>query len=612
MSFFSIGILIVVVVIAFRIAPREKKDQAQIHGAGQIAMLAALALFGADFFTSYFYGTGELMSVLWPYGLQKWGYIGAAVIAFANICFGILYMYSLAPFNEGGGSYTASMRYLKPTLSLMVAVTLIEDYVLTIVVSALSGSDQLLSITNSYGTAPWYWHFAIGAALATVTWYLTIRGRGESAFISFALLGVFFMLTIVDWGGLIAAVHNGVAVAPAIAAAKPATVADALYHLLTGSMKGMVALTGLEAMSNGIQFVINEDVPLVTWGKQRLPRLNKIWSFYSGKTGVGRFVQTAFLFYGGVTTIVLTGFAIHFNVFDGTAGRTLVGNLAWIGFGQIPGGTLLYWVYQSLAVVLLAIASMTAFQDAQATEWRDVAIGEIPEVIIYRDKRGTFTRSVTITFGLAVIIMLLVKGRTDVAAPFYGVGVFIPITIMGLAMRQHILRTLKGWVRRWGGYAALLVAILAASVWIFQIIGKWEEGGWVRLISFSVLFISAHLVILSPLGYRDPKQIHRIVRDKARIRGAMASIVEWQALKMQEYRYSLLVGIARFWQFFGVNRPVRYDPPAIAGDYNEALHVDHPDAPSLLEQYLDQKPTTPKVGGAPRQTAPGDEEGKED
>lgn len=609
MSLISIGILIVIVVIAFRIAPREKKEQVQIHGAGQIAMLAALALFGADFFTSYFYGTGELMSVLWPNNLQKWAYVGAGVIAFANICFGLLYMYSLGPFNEGGGSYTASMRYLKPTFSLMVAVTLIEDYVLTIVVSALSGSDQLLSITNSYNAA-WYWHFIIGAVLAAVTWYLTIRGRGESAFISFGLLATFFMLTIVNWGGLIAAVHNGVPAAPAIAQTKAATLADAIYHILTGSMKGMVALTGLEAMSNGIQFVINEDVPLVKWGKKQMPRLNNIWSFYSGKTGVGRFVQTAFIFYGGVTTIILTGFAIHFNVFDGTNGRTLVGNLAWIGFGQIPGGALLYWIYQGLAVILLAVASMTAFQDAQATEWRDVAIGEIPEAIIYRDKRGTFTRSVTITFGLAVIIMLLVKGRTDVAAPFYGVGVFIPITIMGLAMRQHILQTIKGWVRRWASRAALFTAILSASVWIFQIIGKWEEGGWVRLISFSLLFLSAHLIILSPLGYRDPKQIHRIVRDKARIRGAMASIVEWQSLKMQEYRYSLLVGISRFWQFLGINRPVRYDPPVIAGDYNQALHVDHPDAPSLLEQYLDSSPVEPKLGGAPKETAPGDEEGK--
>ncbi|MGD0611038.1 MAG: hypothetical protein ABSB41_05945 [Anaerolineales bacterium] len=611
MSLISIGILIVIVVIAFRIAPREKKEQVQIHGAGQIAMLAALALFGADFFTSYFYGTGELMSVLWPYNLQKWAYVGAGVIAFANICFGLLYMYSLGPFNEGGGSYTASMRYLKPTFSLMVAVTLIEDYVLTIVVSALSGSDQLLSITNSYN-ATWYWHFLIGAVLAAVTWYLTIRGRGESAFISFGLLAAFFMLTVVNWGGLIAAVHNGVPAAPAIAQTQAATLADGIYHILTGSMKGMVALTGLEAMSNGIQFVINEDVPLVKWGKKQLPRLNKIWSFYSGKTGVGRFVQTAFIFYGGVTTIILTAFAIHFNVFDGTNGRTLVGNLAWIGFGQIPGGTLLYWVYQGLAVILLAVASMTAFQDAQATEWRDVAIGEIPEAIIYRDKRGTFTRSVTITFGLAVIIMLLVKGRTDVAAPFYGVGVFIPITIMGLAMRQHILQTLKGWVRRWASRAALFTAILSASVWVFQIIGKWEEGGWVRLISFSLLFVSAHLIILSPLGYRNPKQIHRIVRDKARIRGAMASIVEWQSLKMQEYRYSLLVVISRFWQLLGINRPVRYDPPVIAGDYNQALHVDHPDAPSLLEQYLDSSPVQPRLGGAPKETAPGDEEGKVD
>jgi len=64
------------------------------------------------------------------------------VIALANLVFGALYMYSLGIFNEGGGSYTASMRYLKPTLSLVVAVVLIQDYTLTIVVSALSGGDQ--------------------------------------------------------------------------------------------------------------------------------------------------------------------------------------------------------------------------------------------------------------------------------------------------------------------------------------------------------------------------------------------------------------------------------------------------------------------------------------
>lgn len=608
---FSIALLIVIIFIAFRLAPVENKENAAIHGAGQIGLLAAVALFGVDYFTSYFYATGEMMSALHPYGLQKYGYIAVALIALANFVFGGLYMYSLGIFNEGGGSYTASMRYLKPTLSLIVAVTLIEDYVLTIVVSALSGGDQLLSILNAYD-AHWVWHFAIGAVLAAITWYLTIRGRGESARTVFTMLGIFIALTVTMVIGLFIAQFKGIPATVAVAAPIQASLGKAILQMITASMKGMVALTGLEAMSNGIQFVINEDVKIVKWGKKKLPRYKKLWDFYSGKVGIGRFVQTSFLFYGGITTLMLTFFAIRFNVFDGTLGRTLVGNLAFIGFDQLPGGIILYWVYQILAVALLAAASMTALQDAQATEWRDVAIGEIPEIVIFRDKRGTFTRSVTITFGVAVLIMLLVHGRTDLAAPFYGIGVFLPIMIMGLAIRQHMLQNFTGRVRAWGAGISLFAAILSGSVFIGQLVGKWEEGGWIRLISFTTLFTTAHLVILSPVGYRDPKQIHRIVREKARITGAMGSIVEWQSLKMQEYRYSLLVAIARFWQLFGINRPVRYDPPVSAGNYDQALHVDHPNAPSLLEQYLDNNPEQPKLGGAPKQTAHGDDEGKVD
>src|SRR5512140_2538805 len=147
---FSILLLVVIVFLAWKVSPREKAEQAHKHGAGQIGLLAALALFGVDYFTSFYYATGEMMSALHPYGLQQYGYIAVAVIAFANMVFGFLYMYSLGIFNEGGGSYTASMRYLIPTMSLVVAVTLIQDYVLTIVVSALSGGDQLLSVLNMY------------------------------------------------------------------------------------------------------------------------------------------------------------------------------------------------------------------------------------------------------------------------------------------------------------------------------------------------------------------------------------------------------------------------------------------------------------------------------
>jgi len=604
---FSILLLLVIAFLAYRIAPRENKEHAHVHGAGQIGLLAALALFGVDYFTSYFYATGELMSALHPYGLQHYGYLAAGVIALANIVFGGLYMYSLGVFNEGGGSYTASMRYLKPTLSLIVAVTLIQDYVLTIVVSALSGGDQLLSILNAYGTT-WIWHFLIGASLAAVTWYLTIRGRGESSRVVFIMLGIFVMLTITMTIGLFIANLQNVPAAATMVAPQTPTLAQALMALLTASMKGMVALTGLEAMSNGIQFVIDEDVKLVKWGKAHMPRLDKIWNFYSGKAGIGRLVQTSFLFYGGLTTFLLTYFSIRFNVFDGSLGRTLVGNLAFIGFTQLPGGNILYWVYQILAVLLLAGASMTAFQDAQATEWRDVSIGEIPEIIVYRDPRGTFTRSVTITFGIAIIIMLLVHGETTLAVPYYGVGVFMPIMVMGLAIRQHILKHFSGRARKWGAFGAGFAAVLSGVVFIGQITGKWSEGGWVVLISFSVLALLAHTLLLSPLGFREPNQIHRIVRDKARVQGHMATIVEWQSLRMQEYRYSLLTGIQHFFEWFGVRSPLLYQQPVASGAYEDAIRSDV-DADSFLAKYMTAAPVPdvtspePHIGGAPNETA---------
>src|SRR5216684_631604 len=303
----SIIVLAVIVFIAYRVSPREKKEDAHVHGAGQIGLLAALALFGVDYFTSYYYATGELMSALHPYGEQSHAYIAVLIIGLANLVFGGLYMYSLGVFNEGGGSYTASMRYLKPTLSLIVAVTLIQDYVLTIVVSALSGADQLLSVLNLYGGS-WLFHFGIGAFLASVTWYLTIRGRGESAQVVFILLGIFVLLTVALVVGLVIANARGVAAVPSDQAPAAVSLGQAALAMLTASMKGMVALTGLEAISNGIQFIKHEDAGIVGWGRRRWPRLNRVWEFYSGKSGIGRLVQTSFLFYGGLTTLLLTFF----------------------------------------------------------------------------------------------------------------------------------------------------------------------------------------------------------------------------------------------------------------------------------------------------------------
>jgi len=212
---------------------------------------------------------------------------------------------------------------------------------------------------------------------------------------------------------------------------------------------------------------------------------------------------------------------------------------------------------------------------------------------------------------VAVIIQFLVKGKTSAAVPYYGIGVFMPIMVMGFAIRRHLLATAKGAARKWGSFAAGFAGVLSGLVFIGQIVGKWTEGGWVVLITFSILILLANGLLISPIGYREPKQIYRIVREKARVSGSMASIVEWQSLKMQEYRHSLrsrvLVAVTRFFEWFGVRRPVRYEPePVFAGDYDHALHSDHPDAPSLLQQYLQNQPKDePRLGGRPKQTEAG-------
>jgi len=115
----------------------------------------------------------------------------------------------------------------------------------------------------------------------------------------------------------------------------------------------------------------------------------------------------------------------------------------------------------------------------------------------------------------------------------------------------------KGRARTIGATGAAFAAGLAIVVFLGQLIGKWHEGGWIALVSFTLLAIVAHLVLLSPVGHRDPRQIARIVREKARVEGGMASIVEWQAFKMQEYRYKLLIAIFSIMEFFGIRQMTR-------------------------------------------------------
>jgi hypothetical protein len=174
---------------------------------------------------------------------------------------------------------------------------------------------------------------------------------------------------------------------------------------------------------------------------------------------------------------------------------------------------------------------------------------------------------------------------------------------MGLAIYQHTKHSLKGRSRRIGMIGSGFASALATFIFVGQIVTKWNEGGWVVLIVFSFLILMAHIILISPAGYRDPKDIHRVIREKSRIQGAMGNIVEWQSLRIQEYRYLLMMKVAEFFGIFGIFKPLRFEDepvPVEAGPFEKAMN--HAEHKTFLEEYL--KRPEPRVGGIPKESTP--------
>src|SRR5664279_2559958 len=196
----GIAIILLLIGVAWKLAPRTVSIAG--HDAGQLFLLAALPLFFIDFGTSAEYAAGELQHILAEQNLQMYAPIAVLAIALLNIAFGGLYIYALGVFRDGGGAYTASLRYLGPAVALTVAFLLLEDYTLTIVVSSLSGADQLLSSISALNAGPVV-HIVLGIGIAFLTCWLTLRGRRDASRITFIILFVYVALMLVTFVALL-------------------------------------------------------------------------------------------------------------------------------------------------------------------------------------------------------------------------------------------------------------------------------------------------------------------------------------------------------------------------------------------------------------------------
>src|SRR5258707_2298994 len=420
------GILLIIVIIGVALKLAPKGVSVAGHDAGQLFLLAALPLFFVDFATSAEYAAGELHSVLAQSHLQAYAGYADLAIALLNIAFGGLYIYALGVFRDGGGASTASLRYLGPMAAIMVAFLLFEDYILTGVVRRLGGADQLMSTINQLDAAP-IWNIILGVGIGGLTCWLSLRGRKGASFVTFVILFMYVSLMLITFIVLGIQTTQGIKTVPNVTGQLvPITplpapdpnldVAHIVGVIANSVLHGLVALTGLEAVSNGLQFIKDDDAGYVKWGKKHLPQWQGLWQFLSGRVGAGRTIQFGFLFWGGLTTTFNSYFSNYFNVIDKTNGRTLVGNLAYVAL--IPlGGFVLYFFRQVWSSLTLSFANMTAFEDMQSTAYRDGVRGVLPVALVYRSPNGNFPRPVLMTFVIATVIMVPVGGDCRTAIP---------------------------------------------------------------------------------------------------------------------------------------------------------------------------------------------------
>lgn len=577
----GVGIILLIVGIGFKLAP--KNISVAGHDAGQLFLLAALPLFFIDFATSAEYATGELHKILAEHGLQAYAPYGVLAIATFNIAFGSLYMYALGVFRDGGGASTAALRYLGPTIAIITSLLLLEDYTLTVVVSSLSGADQLLSTIKAYESAGPIVHIILGVGIAWLTCWLTLRGRRDAARITFVVLWTYVILMIITFISLAVQSTNGIPPSTIITDFKVSAIpvprtdlplTEIIGVISNAVLHGLVALTGLEAVSNGLPFIKNEDAGYVKWGKRRYPQLQSVWGFFSGRVGVGRTIQVGFLFYGGLTMMFNSHFSNHYGVIDTSNGMTLVGNLAYVGLVPI-GGYTLYVFRQLWSALTLSFANMTAYEDMQTTAYRDGVRGLLPLQLVYRSPNGNFPRPVLMTFGLAVLIIVLVGGNTSAAIPFYGIGVFAPIAFMGFSVVRH-LNAVKPKGYRIGAFFAFIAGMMSMIVFLSQIVGKFTEGGWIRLVTISGLFLFGHFYLLSKRGERFDKMARYFIVSVSRMHGTMSEMLMWQTQMMQTYRTNLWRRLEHW--HTGDERPLKllpFPPYEVHYDADDHDYVGH-------------------------------------
>ncbi len=416
----------------------------------RLTKIKALAVFSSDAISSSAYATEEILIVLVLAGTAGLTYALPVALAIALLLATVSFSYrqTVQAYPHGGGAYTVSKENLGTQAGLVAAAALLIDYVLTVAVSIAAGTAAITSAIPSL----FPYRVEISLAFIALIMMINLRGIRESGTI-FALPTYLFIFSLA--GVIVLGMARLLAGGAPIQIARPdvpMVVEPVTFLLLLQSFAaGSVAMTGVEAISNG--------VPAFKPPESKNAATTMTWM--SSLLG---------LFFVGITWLA-NQFGIAPNATEtviSQVGRTVLGE------------GVLYGVFQFATMLILMLAANTSFADFPRLSSILARDGFMPHQFGYRGVRLAFSNGIIYLAFLAGALIVIFGGSTHALIPLYAVGVFISFTLSQSGMVHHWWKSREpGWrksmiVNGLGAVLTSIVLIVVGSV-------KFQNGAWMVL-----------------------------------------------------------------------------------------------------------------------------------
>ena len=422
-----------------------------------IGVAAGIPIFGLDGLTSAAYGPEAAMTLLIPLGVLGIHWI-VPIISAILILLGIVYFsyrQTIAAYPGGGGSYTVATENLGDGAGLLAAAALMIDYILTAAVGISAGVTALTSAVPSLQPHTLLICLMILAILAIVN-MRGVRDTG-AAFIAptflflgtlLALIGVGVYKTVVA-GGHPLPIHS---LPPAL----PATVRYlGLWMLMKAFASGCAAMTGVEAVSNGV----------MAFGEPRAKKAQRTLTVIIA-------ILMVLLF--GIAYLAKS-YGIMAMEPEEAGYQSLLSLLVTAVFGR----GWFYFLTMGSVLLALALSANTAFADFPRLTRAIATHDYLPHVFILRGRRLLFSHGIYALTGFTAVILILFKGVTDRLIPLYAIGAFLAFTLSQAGMVVHWKKEPAHAGRGWHMFVNGVGAVATGLTTVVVLIAKFAAGAWV-------------------------------------------------------------------------------------------------------------------------------------